>query len=359
MSLAVPLIPELEEILQRGSPIKRAEALQRITALFLDGASTYRDEHVDLFDRVFGLLIDEIETKARAELSIHLAPVINAPVKVLRTLAHDDDIAVAGPVLKLASRLAEADLVEVAKNKSQAHLHAISARRVLAEAVTDVLVGRGDHVVARRVAENRDARISAMGFSRLVKRAADDGILAETVGLRSDIPAPLFRELLTRATAVVHERLLAAATPERKAEIENVLNKVAKEVGARVGPRDYRAAQRVVLGLSRAGRMDEAALAKFCSDGKYEEAVVALAALAKVPINVVDRLMAGDRRDPVLILCKSAGLAWPVVQSVFVLHPDGKAAPGQGLEVAFANYARLSSATARRVIRFWQLKRAS
>jgi hypothetical protein len=69
--------------------------------------------------------------------------------------------------------------------------------------------------------------------------------------------------------------------------------------------------------------------------------------------------MTGERRDPVLILCKAAGLAWPTVQSIFVLHPDGKAAPGQGLEVAFANYTRLSLATARRVIRFWQLKRAS
>lgn len=359
MSPVFPLIPELEQILQRGSRDKRVETLQRITALFLDGADTYKDEHVDLFDRVFGLLIEEIETKARTELSMHLAPIANAPGKVLRTLAYDDDIAVAGPVLKLGRRLTEADLVEVAKNKSQAHLHAISARRALGEAVTDILVGRGDHVVARRVAENRGARISATGFSRLIKRAADDGVLAETVGLRPDIPAPMFRELLTRATAVVHQRLLASATPERKAEIESVLHKIAEEVGARVGPRDYRAAQRAVLGLSRAGRMDEAALATFCIDGKYEEAVVALAALAKVPINVVDRLMAGERRDPILILCKSAGLAWPTVQSIFVLHPDGKAAPSQGLEVAFANYVRLSSSTARRVIRFWQLKRAS
>ncbi len=359
MSLFFPLIPELEQIVQHGSRHKRVETLQRVTTLFLDGASTYKDEHVDLFDRVIGLLIEEIETKARAELSIHLAPVSNAPAKVLRTLAYDDDIAVAGPVLKLAPRLAEADLVEVAKNKGQSHLHAISARRVLGEAVTDVLVGRGDHVVVRRVAENRNARISAAGFSCLVKRAADDCVLAETVGLRPDIPAPMFRDLLIRATTVVHERLLASSPPQRKAEIESVLSKVAKDVGARIAPRDYRAAQRIVLGLNRAGRMDEAALAAFCGDGKYEESVVALAALAKVPINVVDRLMAGERRDPVLILCKAAGLGWPTVQSIFVLHPDGKAAAGQGLEVAFANYARLSAATARRVSRFWQLKQAS
>ena len=190
--------------------------------------SNYNDEHVDLFDDVFGLLIEEIETKARAELSNRLAPVDNAPIKVLRTLANDDDIAVAGPVLKLAPRLAEADLVDLAKTKSQAHLQAISARQVLGEAVTDVLVRRGDREVARSVAENRGARISESGFFRLVKRAENDGVLAEKVGLRPDIPPQLFRELLTRATAIVHKRLLAAATPELQAEIRRVLEKVSE-----------------------------------------------------------------------------------------------------------------------------------
>ena len=167
---------------------------------------------------------------------------------MLRTLANDDDIAVAGPVLKLAPRLDEADLIDLAKTKSQAHLQAISARQALGEAVTDVLVRRGDREVARSVADNRGARISEDGFSALVKRAESDGMLAEKVGLRPDIPPPMFRELLTKATAVVHQRLLASATPEVKAEIRRVLAaSIAREVGARVGPRDYRAAQRVVL----------------------------------------------------------------------------------------------------------------
>jgi uncharacterized protein (DUF2336 family) len=357
MGATLSLIPELERVIQHGSRQKRVETLQRVTSLFLKGASRYKDEHVDLFDNVFGLLIAEIESKARAELSSRLAPVSNAPLNVLRTLANDDDIAVAGPVLKLAPRLAEADLIDVAKTKSQAHLQAISARRALGEAVTDVLVRRGDREVARRVADNRDARISEMGFSRLVKRAADDGILAEKVGLRPDIPAPMFGELLTRATAIVHERLIASATPELKAEIRDVLTKVAKEVGARVGPRDYRAAQRVVLNLHRAGRMNEAALAAFCGDSKYEEAVAALAALAKVPINVVDRLMAGERPDPVLILCKAAGLGWPTVKALILAGPHGKDTSSQGLEAAFANYGRLSASTAQRVVRFWQVRR--
>src|SRR5271156_518439 len=230
MGAALSLIPELEEVVQRGSRQKRVETLQRITRLFLAGASCYNDAHVDLFDNVFGRLIEEIETKALAELSNLLAPIGNAPAKVLRTLANDDDISVAGPVLKLAPRLAEADLIDLANTKSQAHLRAISARRALGEAVTDVLVRRGDREVAHSVADNRRARLSASSFFRLVKRAENDGILAEKVGLRTDVPPQLFRELLSKATAIVHRRLLGSATPEQRVEIRSVLEKVSKHL---------------------------------------------------------------------------------------------------------------------------------
>jgi uncharacterized protein (DUF2336 family) len=356
MDAALSLIPELEEVVQHGSPEKRTEALQRIAALFVDRASSYRNEHVDIFDEVFGLLIEEIETKARAELARRLAPVSNAPVKVLRRLAKDDDIAVAGPVLKLAPRLAESDLIDVAETKSQAHLQAISGRRALGEAVTDVLVRRGDRDVARRVADNRGARISQQGFHRLVERAEEDGILAEKVGLRPDIPAPMFRNLLSKATAVVHKRLIAAATPELRAAICDILVKVSTEVGARVGPRDYRAAQRTILSLDRAKRLDEPALAAFCAQNKYEETVAGLAALAKVPIKIVDRLMSGDRPDPVLILCKAANLKWATVKAIILLRPDTGGTSSQGLDAAFANYGQLSASTAHRVVRFWQVR---
>ena len=69
MSAPASLIPELEEVIQHGSPERRAETLKRITAFFLDGASRFNEDHVRLFDDVFGRLIAEIEAKARAELS--------------------------------------------------------------------------------------------------------------------------------------------------------------------------------------------------------------------------------------------------------------------------------------------------
>jgi uncharacterized protein (DUF2336 family) len=356
MSSSPSLIPELEEVLQHGSPARRAETLKRITAYFLDGASRFNDDHVRVFDEVFSRLITEIETKARSELSQRLAPVGNAPVDVVRQLAKDDDISVAGPVLKQSSRLAEADLVDIAQTKSQAHLLAISERPGIAEPVTDVLVRRGDREVVHSVADNRDARFSDTSFFSLVDRAGDDGVLAEKVGLRPDIPPRLFRDLLLKATEVVQQRLFASAKPETQAEIRRVLAKVSHEVAAKAAPRDYSAAQRTVEALQREGKLNEGALVDFAGRGQYEETVVALAGLCGVPIEVVDRLMGGDRPDPILILCKSAGWGWPTVKTIIMARTSGQSTSSQGLDTAFANFERLSATTAQRVMRFWQLR---
>ena len=238
MAVPASLLPELEDVVQHGSAERRAETLRRITTLFLDGAPVFSDEHVALFDDVIGCLIEEIEAKALAELSRRIAPVANAPAGVVKTLAENDDIAVAGPVLKQA-RLGEPALMQIAEQKSQAHLLALSARTDLSQALSDVIVTRGDRDVARSIATNKGAKLSENAFSNLVKRAEKDGMLAEKVGLRTDIPPRLFRQLLMQASDVVQKRLLAQAKPETQAEIRRILAKVTDEVGARAAPRNY------------------------------------------------------------------------------------------------------------------------
>ena len=84
----------------------------------------------------------------------------NSPPKLIRSLAFDDEIAVAGPVLVHSQQLSDADLVENAANKSQKHLLAIAQRLKLSEVVTDVLVERGDRQVVRKVARNNGACFS-------------------------------------------------------------------------------------------------------------------------------------------------------------------------------------------------------
>ncbi|MBV6488689.1 MAG: DUF2336 domain-containing protein [Pseudorhodoplanes sp.] len=349
------LIPELEEVLQHGSPEKHGDVLRQITTLFLQSAPRFNEDHIRLFDDVFGRLIEEIEAKARAELSRRLAPIANAPTEIIRRLAEDDDIMIAGPILAKSPRLADADILSIARSKGQSHLYAISARESLTESITDILVSRGDQEVVRKMAENPGARLSDTGYARLVKRAERDSALAESVAQRADIPAYLFRELVLRATEVVQRRLLAAARPETQAEIRRVLTKVSSEVGAGMpADRDFSAALADIDRLVAAGTLDQACLIEHAGKGRYEHTAVALAKLCAVPLEVVDKLMYGERPDPILILCKANGFSWSTARALILVRPGTRGKSSATLDEAQANFERLSPATAQRVVRFWQ-----
>ena len=84
---------------------------------------------------------------------------------------------VAAPVLSRSERLDDEALIETARSKSQAHLMAISTRRVLSGAVTDVLVLRGNDEVIQSTVNNPGAEFSERGFTRLVNRAEGTTIL--------------------------------------------------------------------------------------------------------------------------------------------------------------------------------------
>jgi uncharacterized protein (DUF2336 family) len=355
MSAFPSLIPELEAALLHGSAQKHGEILRQITTLFLEGAKNFNEDHIRLFDDVFGRLIEEIEGRAKAELSRRLAPVPNAPIEILRRLANDEDIGVAAPVLTQSPRLQEKDLVDIARNKGQAHLAALSERNPLMPAVTDILVQRGDRDVVLKVADNPGARLSEAGYSSLVRRAQNDGDLAASVAHRADIPDHLFRELLMRATEVVQRRLLAGAKPETQAEIRRVLATVSEQVAASVHPkRNFSAAEDTVRAAAASGTLDETMVSGFASAGRYEETVAALAALCDVPLDVIDKMMNGERPDPVLILCKSINFSWPTVRAVILVRPGSRGKSAPALDQASANFDKLSALTAQRVARFWQ-----
>lgn len=354
MSVPASLLPELEEVVAHGSAEKRAETLRRITSLFLDGAPRFNQSHVALFDDVIGCLIEEIENKALAELALRLAPVPNAPGGVVVTLANNDDIAVAGPVLRQA-RIGDGDLKTIAETKSQAHLLALSSRVGITEPISEVLVQRGDVDVARSLANNRKAQLSDTAFNTLVKRAERDNMLAEKVGLRTDIPPRLFRQLLMQASETVQKRLLARARPEIQAEIRRVLAKVTDEVAVKAAPRNYTVALAAVQARHQERKLTEADVADYATAGSYEETIAALAVVSVVPVEVVDRLMNGERPDPVLILSRAAGFSWPTVNAIIGARP-GPRPSGSTIEAARENFDRLTVATALRVVRFWQVR---
>ena len=223
-----PLLIDLENAFQSSSLSQRVTALRRVTDLFLANADRMTEAQVGLFDDVLQHLVTKVEARALADLGACFAPLANAPTAVMQQLARHDDVTVAGPVLTQSQRLTDGDLVEIAQSKSQDHLYAISGRTRLSDRVTDVLVERGDRQVACRVTTNPGASFSEAGFLKLVKRAENDDLLSEYVGVRLDLPVPLLEELLKKATERVRARIFKSAPLEQREEVQRVLANVSK-----------------------------------------------------------------------------------------------------------------------------------
>jgi uncharacterized protein (DUF2336 family) len=349
------LIDELEHAVKNGSPENRTNTLRRVTDLFLHDANRLNDEQIEVFDDVLCLLAERIERNALVDLGKLLAPIDNAPARVIRSLASHDEIIVAAPVLTGSRRLTTGDLVAIAQTKGQAHLLAISERSALEPAVTDILLDRGDRKVVTTVATNAGARFSELGFSRLVEKSADDDALAEIVGSRKDISLTLLRDLLQRATEAVKAKIFALLPPERRDEIEQVIAKIAKGL-SRKTEHDYSYAESRIEALEVSGLLNEDALTTFVRRSQLDELIVALARLSSSPIKAIAPLLTGHRNDAVLIPCKAADLQWSTVEVILRGRLPNQTVSDEIIALARDDYAKLAKATAQRALRFMRVR---
>src|SRR5215212_7037695 len=188
MSRLNAFVSEVEQTIASGDLERRSRALRQLTELFVEQASKLKDDHVSIFDEVILRLAREVDAKARIALSARLADIGNAPVGVVKDLAHDSNVSVAEPVLQRSLRLSEDDLLEVADSRDQGHLLAVSRRRTLSERVADVLVKRGDQTVVRTVAQNEGAKLSEGTLASLAQKALGDNSLRSLLLKRLDMP---------------------------------------------------------------------------------------------------------------------------------------------------------------------------
>ena len=354
------LLDELQTTLAHGTVARRVETLRRVTDLFINGAVDYSDEQIGLFDDVFQCLMDHIETSAKALLANRLAPISNAPPLTIRALAFDDLIEVAAPVLSGSERLDDEALIETARNKSQAHLMAISLRKVLSRAVTDVLVLRGNDEVIQSTVSNPGAEFSERGFTRLVSRAEEDDDLATCLGMRPTIPRHLYLKLIAKASAAVRARL-EVAHPQQAGEVPTAVREATRL--ARSAPsaisQETAIAHALVKSFYEDGRLDEHQVAAFAEAGKFDEANAAIAALANVSVSIAEDMMVETRAEGVMILAKVSGMSWPTVEAIINMRDDLSGLDRSDLAACKATYERLRTSTAQQVLRFHRMQQTA
>jgi len=113
-------------------------------------------------------------THVRQIISETLKDVAHAPPEVIRTLAWDSEIVVAGPVLEFSPVLTDEDLLEVITHgAATGKLNAISRRHNVPETVVDALVETSNIESIGLLLANKSAQIREETLDKVIEQAAD------------------------------------------------------------------------------------------------------------------------------------------------------------------------------------------
>jgi hypothetical protein len=174
-TISEPLpLAEFHAGLKRVTSKQRAHMLMHLADLFVAMADSIGDTTVALFDDLLVGQIKNTDHDAQLALCHKLAPLANAPPRLIRLFAVDDETAIARPALSGAPRLTISDLIAVAQTRGQDHLHAICARGDIPEPLSAVLIKRGGQSVIDRLAATPGARFYVSDFARLLERVSAD-----------------------------------------------------------------------------------------------------------------------------------------------------------------------------------------
>jgi len=354
VAASAALIAELDEAVSGHSPQRRVEILRKVTRLFLSDADRLNEAQVGVFDDVLVRLIERVEAQVLTQLSSHLSGVGLAPKEAVRQLASHEDASVATPVLSKSMQLSEQDLISIANMRGQQHLLAIAGREMLGESLSDVLVKRGGSAVRNTLAQNAGARLSQVGYAALVKDAERDDSLAEKLGLRQDMPADLFQELVAKAANRVRTRLLKSASPEMRERIQAAIKAATEQVAvAAPKPADYSEHRSRMIELNRVGKLNDSTLNKFAVERDYISIVAALSFLAAVPTEAIEPLITSERLDGLIVACKAARLNWSTTTMIIRNRPDCAPVSTQQFEQGSQVFETLTLSAAQRTIQFW------
>ena len=348
VAASAALLSELDAI--DGWPPERwADILNQVTKFFLGHADSLTTHQIALFDDVFLRLIDRVDTQLLTQISRQLTEAKCALPQATRRLALHEDESISLPILESGS-LTQDLLIEVVQSCSGKQRLAVALRHDVGRPVSEALVRCGDQAVHYALAENKGAKLSEESWNRLIKLGESNQGLAQRLGRRRDIPTPLKRQFHSKLEET-RMRELNAMPGVMRDQIENTIATTAIVANSDQRP-DYASAQAKMIELGRKGRLNDSTINRFAISGEYTNIVAALALLTGSPTDVIERLIASDSIEGLVLACKASRLDWATANAIARHRPGHSPVPAEELEKAKKTFETFSLSAAQRTVRF-------
>lgn len=306
--------------------VVRAHLAEKVSSLVPELPADEKDRLVRATHDALEVLARDQATRVRQVLSEALKDVANAPAHVIKRLARDIELVVAGPVLEFSPVLTDEDLLEIIASPSvKGAVTAVSRRTGVPSRVADAIAATDDVEAITALLGNASAQIREETLDSLIDRAEDVVAWHEPLVRRPELPGraaariagfvadtllhvlserkDLSPDTLEEVSRVVHKRLSEGAEPKG-------LDKVI----TRSGPVD----ELVDSNLARARRMqiqgtlNDDAIAAALNSNDLKFAAAAVAVRANLDLEVVRKAVFTNSAKGMMALAARAKLPAPL-----------------------------------------------
>ncbi len=295
----------------------RAELAAKVAQLTAPDGRGAQEKAQRFVEQTLELLARDQTTRVRQILSEALKSVAHAPPQVIQRLARDAEDVVACPILEFSPLLSDEDLLEIiASSGVSSRLCAISRRRNLGEAISDAIVQRNDRKAVTELLANGSAQIREETLDSLI-----DGSMTETAWQPPLVERPaLSAGAIKKLAGFVADSLLKklqsrSDLDRRTAEaVAEVVRKRIEEGAADMVAADDPAAE--AAKLMKAGKLNGEVVGDAVLAGKRDFVRHALALMARVEIDFIDRVLQGHSAKGITALAWKAGCSMRVAMQL-------------------------------------------
>jgi len=254
-------------------------------------------------------------TRVRQIISDTLKDVADAPPDVIRALAWDAEILVAGPVLEFSPVLSDDDLLEIITHgTATGQLSAISRRHNVSELIVDALVETSDVEAIGLLLANSSAQIREETLDRVIDQSADIESWHSPLLARPILSLRAAKKL----AAFVADNLLGTLmarkdfSPEMMDEIRSV---VTRRIGspeneeAEDSKTPLEAAYAEVQKLDALGELNEANIRTAVQKNRREFCIAALALRTRLRPISVEKIFRNQNAKGVVAVTWKAGFS--------------------------------------------------
>lgn len=248
-------------------------------------------------------------TKVRQILSEALKDVVDAPGEIIKHLAQDMELVVAGPVLQFSPVLTDDDLLEIiTSSHCKGALNAISKRHKVSEIISDAVIATNEESAIADLLGNQSAQI----------REDTLDLLAERAEVITDWHAPLAQrpKLSPKAAKKMAHYLAENLLNSLQARTDlpaDVLDVVKEQVKKRI-EHDHPLEEapdpmEEVQALLDKGELDDMKIHDWLDNSQWIMVTSALALLAELPRVTVKKIIASQSAKGIMALSWKAGLS--------------------------------------------------